>query len=127
MLRNFTPKGLYARTLLIVVLPIFIMQTVVTYIFFNRHWEEVSGNLSANAAGDISMITTLYRQAGNEAARDQVRLLARQDMDIATRFEQGGTIPPRDKRGFFSVNSNTLDARLNEALDLPYWYNQSLI
>ncbi len=123
MLRKYTPKGLYARTLLIVVLPIFVMQSVVTYIFFNRHWEEVSGNLSGNVAGDIALITQLYRQAGNEAARDQVRSLAREDLDIAIRFEEGGLIPPKDKRGFFSVNSSTLDQRLLDALDKPYWYN----
>ncbi len=123
MLRNFTPKGLYARTMLIVVLPIFIMQVIVTYIFFNRHWEEVSGNLSANVAGDIALVTTLYRQAGNDAAIEQVSTLARQELDIAIRYEEGGSIPPRDKRGFFSVNSNTLDERLDQALDLPYWYN----
>ncbi len=123
MLRDFTPKGLYARTLLIVVLPIFIMQAVVTYIFFNRHWEEVSGNLSGNAAGDIALVTQLYRQAGNDAAREQVTSLAREDLDIAIRFEEGGVIPPKDKRGIFAVNSSTLDKRLSEALAQPYWYN----
>ena len=120
MLRKYTPKGLFARTLLIVVLPIFIMQSVVTYIFFNRHWDEVSGNLSANVAGDIALVTQLWRQAGNDAARDQIASLARKDLDIAIRFEEGAQIPTADKRGIFSVNSNTVERRLEEALDRPF-------
>lgn len=123
MLRKYTPKGLFARTLLIVVLPIFIMQSVVTYIFFNRHWDEVSGNLSANVAGDIALVTQLWRQAGNDAARDQIASLARKDLDIAIRFEEGAQIPTADKRGIFSVNSNTVERRLEEALDRPFWFN----
>ncbi len=123
MLRQIMPKGLFARTFLIVVFPIFLTQVIITVIFFNRHWEEVSGNLSANSAGNIALITQLWRQAGNDAARDQIGSLAREELDMAIRFEPGATIPPNDKRGFFAVNSSTLDARLSEALDRPYWFN----
>lgn len=38
-LRRYFPKSLYARVVLIVVLPIFLILAVVTYIFFERHWD----------------------------------------------------------------------------------------
>ena len=34
MLRRIAPKSLWGRTILIVVIPIFLMQSVVTFVFF---------------------------------------------------------------------------------------------
>ena len=33
------PKGLYTRSLLIVILPMLLLQSVVALIFMDRHWE----------------------------------------------------------------------------------------
>ena len=52
-LKSVMPKGLYARALLIVILPMVILQTVVTYVFLNgignssrisfrQHWFRIS-------------------------------------------------------------------------------------
>src|SRR5688500_5947044 len=40
------PKGLYARSILIVVLPIVILQSVVAYVFMERHWQLLTRRLS---------------------------------------------------------------------------------
>ena len=69
MLRRYLPKSLYARVVLIVILPIFLMQSVITYIFFARHWDLVTANLSANVAGQIALITDLYEEAETDEAR----------------------------------------------------------
>jgi two-component system osmolarity sensor histidine kinase EnvZ len=125
MLRRFMPTSLYARTILIVVLPIFIMQTVITYAFFNRHWDEVTGNLSANVAGEIALITELYQNAVGPLSKEDIRNYSRNRLDMAVRFEPGGVIPEKDKQFFFSVSSVTLDKQLSEKLSQPYWYNTS--
>ena len=36
------PKGLYARSILIVILPMVILQSVLTFIFLERHWALVT-------------------------------------------------------------------------------------
>ncbi len=33
------PKGLYARSLIIIVAPIVILQAVVAFVFMERHWQ----------------------------------------------------------------------------------------
>ena len=39
------PKGLYARSLLIVIVPMVLLQTAVAYVFMQRHWDIVTHRL----------------------------------------------------------------------------------
>ncbi|MEM9014421.1 MAG: ATP-binding protein [Pseudomonadota bacterium] len=123
MLRRYLPKSLYARVALIVILPIFLMQSVITYIFFARHWELVTANLSANVAGQIAMVTDLYQEAESEDDRTDIEHRALQDLDLAVRFERGEGIPQRDELSVFNVYNSTFDRQLGDALERPYWFN----
>ena len=46
-IRNVMPKGLYARALLIIIVPMVILQSVVAFVFMERHWNSVTQRLSA--------------------------------------------------------------------------------
>jgi two-component system, OmpR family, osmolarity sensor histidine kinase EnvZ len=123
MLRRYFPKSLYARVVLIVILPIFLMQAVVTVVFFNRHWDLVTANLSANVAGQVALVTRLYEENPEAAERAKVEQWALDDLDLSVRFEAGGGIPQKDKLAPFNVYNSTLERQLGEALDKPYWFN----
>ena len=45
--KAFMPKGLYARALLIIIVPMVILQSVVAFVFMERHWNLVTRHLSA--------------------------------------------------------------------------------
>ena len=46
-LRSVMPKGLYARALLIIIVPMVVLQSVVAFVFMERHWNTVTQRLSA--------------------------------------------------------------------------------
>ena len=48
------PKGLFARSILIMVLPMIILQSVVAYVFLERHWQLVTRRLSNAVTRDIA-------------------------------------------------------------------------
>ncbi len=123
MLRKIAPKSLYGRTLLIVVLPIFLMQTVITYVFFNRHWEEVTGSLSESVAGDIDLILDLWMESETDEERSKVADRAREQLDITIRFQPDWAIPVQDDGSIFEPLNRTLEAKLSERLEQPYWYS----
>jgi two-component system osmolarity sensor histidine kinase EnvZ len=123
MLKRYLPKSLYARVLVIVILPIFLMQSFITYVFFARHWDLVSANLSANVAGQVAMITELYRETADPAEREAIAERALRDMDIPIRFEKGDGIPEKNKESFFALYNDTLDRQLDEKLDADFWFN----
>lgn len=61
--KAFLPKSLFGRALLILVLPTVLIQLVVAYIFFDRHWDNIIRHMSRSLAGEtallISQIETL--------------------------------------------------------------------
>ncbi len=123
MLKRFMPKSLYGRVALIVILPIFLMQSVITYVFFDRHWDTVTANQSANIAGQISLLTRLFEEAPTLQERERVRRLAFEDLDIVTRFEPDNQIPERNKLSPFNLYNATLDRQLTEELHRPFWFD----
>ena len=75
-LAELLPKGLYARSLLIVIVPMVLLQTAVAYVFMQRHWDIVTHRLSAAVARDVGAMVDLYagsaaRRRRPEAARDR--------------------------------------------------------
>lgn len=123
MLKRFMPKSLYGRVALIVILPIFLMQSVITYVFFDRHWDRVTANQSANIAGQIGILTRLHEEATDAAGRAHVIEMALADLDISTRFDPGGEIPERNKLSPFNLYNATLDRQLEEELNRPFWFD----
>ncbi len=123
MLRRYFPKSLYARVVLIVILPIFMMQAVITIVFFDRHWDLVTANLSANVAGQIALVTRLYEENPDRQARVDIEQWALDDLDLSVRFEPSRAIPEKDKLSPFNVYNSTLNRKLSESIEKPFWFN----
>src|SRR5258707_13215811 len=60
-LKSWMPTGLYARALLIMIVPMVILQTVVAFVFMERHWNTVTRRLSAAAVQDIASLIDVYK------------------------------------------------------------------
>lgn len=55
-LKNYLPRSLLGRALLIIVMPLIILQVVSAFIFYENHWDTVRWRLSSNLAGDIAVL-----------------------------------------------------------------------
>jgi len=55
-IKDLLPRTLFARSLLILVTPIFLVQIITIYIFFDRHWQKMGDRLAYAIAGEIAMI-----------------------------------------------------------------------
>ena len=52
--KGWMPTGLYARALLIMIVPMVVLQSVVAFVFMERHWNTVTRHLSAAVVQDIA-------------------------------------------------------------------------
>ena len=63
---RWMPKRLYARSLIIVIAPMILLQSVIAFVFMERHWQTVTERLSTAVTRDIAaiidMIETWPRQ-----------------------------------------------------------------
>ncbi len=123
MLRRYTPKSLYGRVVLIVILPIFLMQSAVTYAFFERHWDAVTANLSRTTAGQIALLTYLFEETQDDDARDALFKSAVEIMDISIRFAPGEVVPQDNKLGILNLYNDVFERRLRDKVNRPYWLN----
>ncbi|MHA6289333.1 ATP-binding protein [Maricaulis sp. CAU 1757] len=122
--RRFLPKGLFARTLLIIVLPVALMQVAVAWSFFEEHWETVTSRLSEGVAGDIAMMTALYEQEGSPTPtfRRQAEM-AYETMRLSVDFRPGESLPTTRRSSFFRTLDRTLRRALSDQLDQDFWFD----
>src|SRR3979411_2755548 len=59
--KSWMPTGLYARALLIMIVPMVILQTVVAFVFMERHWNTVTRRLSAAVVQDVASLLDVYK------------------------------------------------------------------
>ena len=62
IVKQYLPKSLLGRMLIIVIAPLIILQLMLLIIFFERHWKDVEYRLSRINAGHIAIIAYLYHQ-----------------------------------------------------------------
>lgn len=54
--KTVLPKSLSGRALLILVLPTVLIQIVMAYVFFDRHWDDVTRRMSTALAGNMAFL-----------------------------------------------------------------------
>ena len=70
--KGMLPKRLYARALLIIITPMVILQSVVAFVFMERHWNTVTRRLSAAVTQDIAALIDIRK--GFPQDRDNAEL-----------------------------------------------------
>ena len=73
---RFLPKGLYARALIIIIAPVILLQSVVAYVFMERHWELVTRRLSSAVTADIAALIDIYETYPQDRQGDTLARIA---------------------------------------------------
>src|SRR5918999_1407420 len=82
------PRSLFSRSLLIVILPLLILQAVLTYIFYERHWDKVTRTLAFGVAGEVELLEA----AQTPETQARVLDLARKHFDFAISLKPGADL-----------------------------------
>ena len=118
---NFMPKGLYGRTLLIIVMPMVILQSVVAFVFMERHWNTVTRRLSAAVTQDVAAVIDVYRSYPQDAAGTTVRRIAQERLGLVVDFLPGTDLPPPGPKPFFSLLDQALSSEIRQQIKRPFW------
>lgn len=115
------PKGLYARALIIIIAPIVLLQSVLVFVFMDRHWEFVTRRLTAATVQDISMLISTYETFPQPSATQKLVDMARDELGLVVQFVPGGELPPPGTKPFFRFLDRTLSKTIRERIDRPFW------
>ena len=62
--KDILPKGLYSRSLLIIIVPVVVLQGILTFVFLDRHWQLVTRKLSSAVASEIATFVDVVPSIG---------------------------------------------------------------
>lgn len=117
----YMPKGLYARSLTIVITPMIILQSIVTLVFMERHWQSVTHRLSSAVTREIAAIVDMvetYPPGDNYA--DVIRI-AQERMMLKIDILPNETLPPPGPKPFFSIVDTSLTKEITRQIGRPFW------
>ncbi len=121
-IKRFLPKGLFQRSLLIIVLPVALMQAAVTWAFFEQHWQTTTARLSESVAGDIAMVVSLYQRGGG-AEFDATAQAVFDTTGLSVDLREDDLLPTSRRSAFFRVLDRTLRRSLTARLDQDFWFD----
>ena len=121
LLMDRLPKGLYARSILIVVTPILILQAVVAYVFMERHWQMVTRRLSQALTRDIAAIIEVIENYPQDERFSEITRIAAETYNLTISLLPPDPLPEAGPRPFFSLLDRTLSRQLASQVDRPFW------
>jgi two-component system, OmpR family, osmolarity sensor histidine kinase EnvZ len=120
-LKSIMPKGLYARALLIIIAPIVILQSVVAFMFMERHYNLVTQRLSAGVVQDIATLIEIYKVYPQDANYAQLRRIAQEKLSLVVDFLPVNELPPPGPKPFFSLVDQARSEEIRKQVGRPFW------
>ncbi|MDE0407270.1 MAG: HAMP domain-containing protein, partial [Alphaproteobacteria bacterium] len=94
-LDRFLPRTLFARSLLIIVTPLILLQIVSTWIFYERHWHIIMKRLAAGVAGEIGLVIDAMDRFPGAEAQGALLVLLAERTDLRATIAPGAILPNR--------------------------------
>jgi two-component system osmolarity sensor histidine kinase EnvZ len=120
-LKGVMPKGLYARALLIIIVPMVVLQSVVAFMFMERHYNLVTQRLSAGVVSDIATLIEVYKGYPQDADHGQLRRIAQEKLGLVVDFLPVNDLPPPGPKPFFSLVDQALSEEVRKQIGRPFW------
>ena len=121
-LAGLMPTGLFGRSLIIIVAPMLLLQTVVAFVFMERHWQSVTDRLSSAVVRDIAGIVKVLETYPQDEEYEAVTQLAR-TLGLRVSVLEDGELPPPARKPFFSILDAALTRELTEQIERPFWFD----
>ncbi|MCJ2129891.1 ATP-binding protein [Methylobacterium sp. E-045] len=118
---NALPKGLYARSLIIIIAPVVLLQSVIAYTFMERHWQLVTRRLSAAVTADVAAMIDVYESYPQDKDADTLTRIAGTRLNLDLDILKGAKLPLPGPRPFFSILDETLSEELAKQVGRPFW------
>nr|WP_245318909.1 ATP-binding protein [Consotaella salsifontis] len=120
-LSRLLPKGLYPRSLIIIIAPMVLLQSVVAFVFMERHWQTVTQRLSTAVVRDIAAIIDVIDTYPQDADFAQVVRIARERLDLNVAVLPLEALPAPAPKPFFNILDGILSEEITKQIARPFW------
>jgi len=121
LIYRIMPKGLYTRTFLIIVAPIVILQSVLVFVFMERHYQLVSQRMSEAVVRDIAAVVYVLENYPQDADNTRIEELASRALGMSMSVTPLEPLPPPAPKPFFDVIDQELSKAISQRIGKPFW------
>lgn len=116
------PSGLFQRALIILVAPLVLLQTIMTGVILDRHWDSVTRVLAKSIAREIGLLTDLYDKSDKSPlALHNLEELSKKRLRLTLKITHDASLPPPVNSIFFSLVDKKLSKYLQDETGRPFW------
>ena len=117
--KKYIPRSLFGRSLMILILPVVVLQALVTYVFIQRHYEGVTAQMARAVAREINFAVDLV-----ESLDDSEQIQARLDeladpLGIRMGLVEGEIVEPAAIRDFYDVAGGAVEETFKIDVERP--------
>ncbi|SDR34352.1 ATP-binding protein [Pseudovibrio sp. Tun.PSC04-5.I4] len=115
------PKGLYVRALLIIVIPFLILQSVLAFVFLERHYDLVTRRLSEAVVREIAAVvdmTETYAQDDNYATLKRISAGA---LGLSVSVLPKEPLPAARPKSLFDLVDRYMTREIAARIGRPFW------
>ena len=121
-LERHLPAGLFPRALIIVVAPMVLLQTIMTGLILDQHWDNVTKVLSRSVGREIGLLVQLYDETQRtEEDRTRIVRYANDRLKLGLSFQRDAVLPKPLPEPFFSPVDIRLKRYLDWEVPQPFW------
>ena len=126
--RKFFPKTFFGRSLVIILIPVLLLQLVLIYFFYERHWDDVGRRLALALGGQISyVIKTLEEKDFSPNDIKTQFKKAESNFLISSNWYPDNNLENFGQKEVNSLLDKTLKKSLAERIKYPYSFDTKLI
>jgi two-component system osmolarity sensor histidine kinase EnvZ len=117
----YMPKRLYPRSLIIIITPMILLQSVVAFVFMERHWQTVTLRLSQAVTRDIAAIIDMIETYPQDDDYANVIRIAQDRLSLKIDLLPPDPLPSPGAKPFFSILDETLSSEITKQINRPFW------
>lgn len=121
-LKKYLPRSLFTRSLLILIAPIILTQIISTYVFFDRHWDQMAGRLAVAVAGEVAFITRQVEVNDRVTYFDQLTKDSLKHLQLSVQVIRNEQVKPQVQHTQWreSIIQKILSKELRRKLNNPH-------
>jgi two-component system osmolarity sensor histidine kinase EnvZ len=125
-LKKIFPRTLFARSLLIIVVPVLLLQMITTIVFVDNHWRKITSRMAFAVAGEIAIITDDLDKNYNPEKFKRISATYAQKLDLFVSYEPDAVLIPETEIsgawGSFIATAlkNALESQVRRAYSLSF-------
>ncbi|MGH6862511.1 MAG: HAMP domain-containing protein, partial [Phyllobacterium sp.] len=115
------PKRLYARSLIIIIAPMVLLQSLIAFVFMERHWQTVTQRLSTAVVRDIAGIIDLMDAFPQDPGYENLIRISRERLALNISILPADPLPAPGPKPFFSILDSILGEEITRQINRPFW------